>query len=150
MDFRSEYELRKKFCRFKGIKTDKDGWHEFEFTPEMEKIDSIQKDLKTKLFTINPQKTLYVLHSPSNKSNLDQIRTGHAGSFAIREFIEQKQPYATLHGHIHETVGLSGKFYNQIGKTCCFSPGNNAIDNYLSVIIFDLYNLNTVKRLRLG
>ncbi|MCX6747219.1 MAG: metallophosphoesterase [Candidatus Pacearchaeota archaeon] len=148
-DFKIEYELRKKFCRFKGSKTDNNGWHTFEFIPEMEKIDSIQKDLEARLFTINPQKTLYVLHSPPNKSNLDQIKTGHAGSFAVREFIEQKKPYVTLHGHIHETVSLSGKFYDQIGKTSCFSPGNNATDNYLSAVMFDLYNLKTAKRLKL-
>lgn len=148
-DFMGEYELRKKSCKFKGSKTDKNGWHEFEFTPEMEKIDSIQKDLKKRLFTTKPKKTLYILHSPPNKSNLDQIKIGHVGSFAIREFIEQKQPYATLHGHVHETVSISRKFYDKIEKTRCFSPGNNDIDNYLSVIMFDLYDLDTVKRLRL-
>ena len=149
-ELKLDYEKRKTRCRFDGYKTDKNGWYRFIFSPEIEKEDSIQKDLKNKIFTNKPQKTVYVIHAPPNRTNLDQIANGeHVGSFAVREFIEKNQPYLTLHGHIHETVDISGKFYDQIGKTLCFSPRNHNVESTLSVIIFDLYDLNNVRRLKL-
>ncbi len=141
-----EYQKRKESYRFEGYKTDEYGWHAFKFTPEM-KIDSIQIDLREELFTDNAQKTIYVIHSPPNDTNLDQIEGGkHVGSFAVRQFIEEEQPYATLHGHVHETVHVSGSFKDKIGKTYCFSPGNDNVGSDLVVLVFNLYDLDSIRR----
>ncbi len=149
-ELKLDYEKRKTRCRFDGYKTDKNGWYRFIFSPEIEKEDSIQKDLKNKIFTNKPQKTIYVIHPPPNRTNLDQIANGkYVGSFAVREFIEKNQPYLTLHGHIHETVDVSGNFKDQIGKTLCLSPGNHNVGENLAILIFDLYDVNTTRRLRL-
>jgi len=43
----------------------------------------------------------------------------------LRAFIEDRQPYLTLHGHIHETVDLSGDFVERIGRTRCAAVGND-------------------------
>ena len=144
---RREHERRKNNCRFDGYKTDSEGWQKFQFSPQMERLDSIQKDLNKELFKRNSDRTIYIIHSPPNRTNLDQMFGGHVGSFAVREFIEKEQPYITLHGHIHETVKISGKFKDQIGKTICLSSGNHNVSQNLALLVFDLYNPEEVKRL---
>ena len=42
-----------------------------------------------------------------------------AGSTATRQAIEQFQPLAGLHGHIHESGGMA-----KVGGTTCFNPGS--------------------------
>jgi len=141
-------ELRKKYnerketgCRLQGFKSTKNGLKDFSFTENIEKTDSIQKDLAQELFTKNPIKTVYVMHSPPNATHLDiTYNSYHVGSFAIREFIEKYQPYLTLHGHIHETVAISGKFWTQIGRTYSLTPGNHNKGKELAILDFDLYN----------
>lgn len=142
------YSNRKKLnYRFDGKKSTKSGWKPFLFTPKMESLDSIQKDLSKKLFTEKPSKTVYVFHSPPDNTNLDLIgKNYHVGSIAIKSFIEYNQPYLTLHGHIHETVDVSKNFKDKIGKTLCLSSGNCDTLNQLAVLLFDLYNPNNIKR----
>ena len=137
--------------RFHGFKSTLEGLEHFHFTESMEKEDSIQKDLNESLFTEEPEKTVYVTHTPPNNTHLDQIRDGlHIGSMAVRMFIEEHQPYLTLHGHIHETVAISGHFKEVIGNSVSLSAGNDDFGNYVpndvSVLIFDLYNLKSTKR----
>jgi len=137
-----EYENRKRTTyRLDGFKSTRSGWKEFQFSQDMEKKDSIQKDLSNKLFQNKPNKTVYVIHTPPNQTNLDQVLTkNHVGSIAVRLFIEDCQPYLTLHGHIHETVDVSGKFKDNIGETLCLSSGNHDSWSKLAVLVFDLYD----------
>jgi len=60
--------------------------------------------------------------------------------------IEENQPYLTLHGHIHETVDISGSFKDRIGDTLCLSVGNHDTRNELSILTFDLNNPEDVVR----
>jgi Icc-related predicted phosphoesterase len=47
-----------------------------------------------------------ICHAPPLDTALDQIRDGlHAGSSAVREFIEKYQPAYVFCGHIHEAEG---------------------------------------------
>lgn len=149
------YELRKKTnYNLEGWKSTKSGWEKFRFNPETEQADSIQKDLEMPLFHNNPGKTVYVIHTPPNDTNLDMILTGshagrgsHVGSFAVRSFIEQCQPYLTLHGHIHETVYVSGDFRQTIGNTLCLSSGNHNEGEKLALLVFDLYDPKAAQRI---
>ena len=96
-------------CQYWGWKTAQQEWVEFTFPKDAEQKDSIQKDLEGILFTANPRKTIYVMHTPPYETNLDLVRwKWHIGSMAVKMFIEERQPYLTLHGHIHETVAVSG------------------------------------------
>jgi len=55
-----------------------------------------------------------VCHAPPFGTPLDRIREGlHAGSTAVRDFLQQHQPAYFFCGHIHEAEGVS----TQIGKT---------------------------------
>ena len=62
-----------------------------------------------------------ICHAPPHGTALDQIRPGlHAGSHAVREFIEKRQPAYFFCGHIHEAEGVEvrmGKtFAKNVGK----------------------------------
>jgi Icc-related predicted phosphoesterase len=49
-----------------------------------------------------------VCHAPPHGTALDRIRPGlHAGSTAVRAFIEQHQPEYFFCGHIHEAEGVA-------------------------------------------
>jgi Icc-related predicted phosphoesterase len=61
-----------------------------------------------------------VCHCPPLGTALDRVREGvHAGSRAVREFIDKHQPVAFFSGHIHEAAGAA----TEIGKTRAFSAG---------------------------
>jgi Icc-related predicted phosphoesterase len=48
-----------------------------------------------------------ICHAPPLNTDLDRIRPGlHAGSRAVREFIEKHQPAYFFCGHIHEAEGV--------------------------------------------
>lgn len=67
---------------------------------------------------LNP--LVLVCHAPPNGTALDQIRPGlHAGSRAVREFIEQRKPRYFFCGHIHEAEGVQA----QIGETWAMNVG---------------------------
>ena len=49
-----------------------------------------------------------VCHAPPHGTKLDQLRNGrHAGSRAVREFIDRRQPAHFFCGHIHEAEGVT-------------------------------------------
>ena len=61
-----------------------------------------------------------ICHSPPLDTALDRIREGlHAGSRAVREFIEEHQPAHFFCGHIHEAEGA----VIQMGKTRAMNVG---------------------------
>lgn len=61
-----------------------------------------------------------VVHAPPYGSKLDEFSPGkHAGSRAVREWVEREQPEMLFCGHIHECGGKS----DQIGRTRCFNVG---------------------------
>jgi Icc-related predicted phosphoesterase len=64
-----------------------------------------------------------VCHAPPRDTALDQVRPGlHAGSTAVREFIEKHQPEYFFCGHIHEAEGVE----IQMGKTRARNLGKKA------------------------
>ena len=106
---------------------------------------TIEEDLIELKKLSDPKKTIYVMHAPPFRSSLDTISGNrHVGSKSIRKFIEQEQPPLTLHGHIHESYELSGKYIERIGKTICINPGSSHISSNLNCAIFELENLNNM------
>jgi Icc-related predicted phosphoesterase len=61
------------------------------------------------------------------------------GSTAVREAIEQYQPIASLHGHIHEGRGVT-----KIGRTLVVNPGSEYPDGILRGALID-FNENGIK-----
>lgn len=148
-ELKAYYERRKKEnYALQGFKSTKNGWKNYAFDEKTEGKDSIQIDLSKKVFTKRPKQTVYVMHSPPDSTSLDMLmRREHVGSIAIRLFIEERQPYLTLHGHIHETVLVSGSFMQDIGETLCIASGNHDQTPTLALIQFDLYNPKEARRI---
>ena len=135
------YDIMKKGYNLHGIKSTlgKNGpaLSNFSFNEDAAE-EFIQTDLAYPAFTRNPQKTIYVFHTPTLATALDITEFGlHIGSFAVKQFIEQHQPYLTLHGHIHETVDMSGEYKHKIGNSLGMSAGNHNYDSKLAVLVFD-------------
>jgi Icc-related predicted phosphoesterase len=61
-----------------------------------------------------------ICHAPPLNTDLDRVNSGlHAGSQAVREFIEQHQPIHFFCGHIHEAEGKVA----QMGSTRAMNVG---------------------------
>jgi hypothetical protein len=88
---------------------------------------SIAEDLDELARQSDPQRTIYVCHTPPVGTPLDQMPRGrHVGSRALRAFIERRQPPLTLHGHIHAAPDERGQYAIRIGRTWCVNPGHSA------------------------
>ena len=85
---------------------------------------TIHEDLNRLPKPIDYRKTIYMMHSPPFATTLDLIQgRKQAGSRSIKVFIEEHQPFLTLHGHIHESPELSGTYLDRIGETLSINPG---------------------------
>ncbi len=105
------------------------------------KIGRMTNQLKT------PGKSIFNFHDPPAKSGLDDAPaltkdldlkaggriTSAVGSVAVREAIEKVQPLLGLHGHIHESKGIT-----KIGRTVCINPGSEYEEGTLMGAITDL------------
>lgn len=61
-----------------------------------------------------------VVHCPPKDTKLDEFAAGkHAGSTAIRTWVERNQPTYLFCGHIHETAGMQ----DRLGATQCINVG---------------------------
>ena len=70
------------------------------------------------------KKTIYVFHNPPYGIGLDVCNNGDkVGSKATTNFFFENQPYMSLHGHIHESYRVTGKWKENIGKTICLQTG---------------------------
>ena len=71
----------------------------------------IAEDLR-RLDDLVDQNTVLVTHGPAH-GVLDTVSIGgHAGSIALRDLIERRQPRAHIHGHIHHCFGRQGRHFN--------------------------------------
>ena len=60
------------------------------------------------------------MHFPPYDTKLDEYAPGqHAGSPALRTWVEKEKPTVLFCGHIHETAGMS----DRLGSTQCFNVG---------------------------
>lgn len=95
---------------------------------------SIDEDLSK--IDVPEGRWIFVSHSPPHDSNLDRLITGQpVGSRAVRKFIEDAQPDISLHGHLHDSPYVSGRAYEQIGRTVAINPG--AGSSTLAAVVFD-------------
>jgi uncharacterized protein len=65
-----------------------------------------------------------VIHVPPLGTKLDEFAPGkHAGSSALRAWVERAQPAYLFCGHIHETAGMC----DTIGRTECVNVGKQGL-----------------------
>jgi len=116
---------------------------------------TIQKDIEVLTQGFQPEKSILLFHTPPYQTNLDRAALDgktfehvpldvNVGSIALRRFIEEKQPFLTLHGHIHESSEITGFWSDKIGSTVLFSAAYNKPE--LAVVKFDLKELGKAQR----
>ncbi|MBN2298979.1 MAG: metallophosphoesterase [Deltaproteobacteria bacterium] len=77
-----------------------------------------------------------IFHCPPYDTGLDTLHDGKPiGSLSIRRYIEKHKPLVSLHGHIHESPYMSGRYYATVGETLSINPGYNSKD--LHAVCFD-------------
>jgi len=119
------------------------------------KYSTITEDLE-KLGKNSPAaKTIFLFHSPPYHSCLDRADLHgkkidhapvdvHVGSIAIQQFIKNKQPLVTLHGHVHESAQITGWWKEKVGRTYSFTAAYNGPE--LAVVRFDTDCLEAAAR----
>jgi uncharacterized protein len=80
-----------------------------------------EEEISSALAAFEAIKPLYlVVHFPPHGTKLDEVRRGrHAGSSALREWVERVQPVWLFCGHIHEAAGQT----DCLGATQCVNVG---------------------------
>lgn len=139
-----------------GCISPEEGFRTVEIPFNGNKYSTIEKDLKELVIETDLSKSIFLFHTPPYKTNLDRAALDnkmidhvpvdvHVGSIAVKKFIKAKQPYLTLHGHIHESTRLTGSWKDEIGNTLCFNAAHDGKE--LAIIEFDLDDLPNAKRI---
>jgi Icc-related predicted phosphoesterase len=72
-----------------------------------------------------------VSHCPPKNTKLDIVPSGeHAGSVAVRRFVEEIQPTLVISGHVHEARGI-----DSIGRTILVNTGPARRGNYADIAL---------------
>jgi uncharacterized protein len=111
------------------------------------KFETIQRDLDLLAGEDPLDHAIFLFHTPPYDTALDRAALDgktyehvpldvHVGSIAVRRFIEQRQPFLTLHGHVHESARLTGAWKIRLGKTVCINGAHDGPE--LAVVRFDL------------
>jgi len=106
----------------------------------IKKLATIEDELKKLVRPDNMANTIYVMHMPPSKIGLGFCDSDlEDGSNAIYEFLKLNQPKMSLHGHVHGSPEISGKWHNSVGKTVCIQPGQT------EGFIYAVINLDTME-----
>jgi Icc-related predicted phosphoesterase len=100
-------------------------------------------------------RAVFLIHTPPYDTALDRAALDgkmidhvpidvHVGSIAVKRFIEARQPYLTLHGHVHESTRITGSWKERIGRTYAFSAAHDGPE--LCLVRFSLENLESAIR----
>jgi len=117
---------------------------------------TIQSDLLKLTGDEDLSRSIFLFHSPPYKTYLDRASLDgqmidhvpldvHVGSIAIQRMIEERQPWLTLHGHIHESARLTGHWRQMIGRTHAFTAAHDGPE--LALIVFDIEDPKGARRL---
>jgi Icc-related predicted phosphoesterase len=97
---------------------------------------TIAGDLERLAGTDELSRAVFLFHSPPYGGALDRAALDgraldhapldvHVGSIAIHRFVEARQPLVTLHGHVHESARLTGRWSERVGRTVCLSAAHD-------------------------
>ncbi len=107
---------------------------------------TIEQDLRELTNERDLSRAILLLHTPPYDTALDRADLDgrmidhvpldvHVGSIAVRKFILERRPRLTLHGHIHESVSITGAWKEQLGATWCYSAAHKGRE--LALVRFD-------------
>lgn len=113
-----------------------EGWRTVPVPEREVKFSTIKKDLKNLTNGNDLSGSIMLFHTPPYRTSLDRAALDgkfvdhvpldvHVGSIAVREFIEERQPLVTLHGHVHESAGITGNWKETIARTIMLSAAHD-------------------------
>ncbi|MCF8353000.1 MAG: hypothetical protein K9H48_01035 [Melioribacteraceae bacterium] len=141
-----------------GSISPEDGRRTVDVDSREQKYSTIKKDLENLIVDTDLSKSILLFHSPPYKTDLDRAALDgkkfdhvqldlHVGSIAIKELIEKRQPYITMHGHVHESSQITGQWHQSFGRTNSFNAAYSGKE--LSIIKFILEEPESAERVLL-
>lgn len=138
-----------------GCVSPEEGWHALPHSLSDSRYGTIKGDLAMLTGEDDLTGGVVLFHAPPYRSLLDRAALDnkmidhvpldvHVGSIAIRRFIEERQPWITLHGHIHESARLTGNWREKIGRTHLLSAAHDGDE--LALIRFNLEEPERARR----
>lgn len=138
-----------------GAVSPEEGLRTVPISDQEKKFSTIKDDLERLTGKDDLSKAIFLFHAPPYRTKLDLYALEdkiidhvpldrHLGSIALRRFIEMRQPLLTLHGHVHESAGLSGSWKDRIGRTYSFSAAHHGPE--LALVRFDPEDLDSATR----
>ncbi len=142
-----------------GCVAPEDGWHTVPIRHNHVQYTTIQGDIQGLIGEDDLSNAIFLFHAPPYQTNLDRAALDgrfidhipvdvHVGSIAIRRLVENRQPLLTLHGHIHESTRLTGKWIDRIGGTYSFTAAHDGPE--LALIRFNPNQLDDATRELIG
>ena len=124
-----------------------EGYHSVPFSESEARHGTIARDLEELLGDGDLSRTVLLLHAPPHDTSLDRAALDgktvdhapldvHVGSVAIRRLIEARQPWLTLHGHVHESTRITGTFLDRMGRTIMIQGAHDGPE--LALVRFDI------------
>jgi Icc-related predicted phosphoesterase len=138
-----------------GALSPEEGWLSVPRSAHESKWTTIASDLETLTAGRDLERAVLLFHSPPYRTALDRAALDghriehvpldpHVGSIAIRRFIEERQPWLTLHGHIHESARLTGAWRERLGRTLSLSAAHDGPE--LALVRFTLETPDAASR----
>lgn len=132
-----------------GSVSPEEGWRSVSMPSHELRWRTIARELDELTAERDLQDAVLLFHAPPYNSALDRAALDgqmidhapidpHVGSIAIQRLIEQRQPWLTLHGHVHESSRLTGSWKEQHGRTVMLSAAHE--DSGLCLVRFDLHD----------
>jgi len=132
-----------------------EGMVSFPVSADQREWFTIKQGLEELMGNTDLSNAILLFHSPPYRTNLDRAALDavtidhvpadvHVGSIAIERFIRTRQPLLTLHGHVHESVRLTGSWQDRIGRTHAFTAAHDGPE--LALVRFQLENLERATR----
>lgn len=129
-----------------GCVSPEEGFRTIPAAPHEVRHATIADDLERLTADRDLSRAVMLFHAPPHGTLLDRAALDarviehvpvdvHVGSIAIRRFIENRQPWITMHGHVHESARLTGAWSQQIGRTWCFTAAHDGEE--LALVRFD-------------
>jgi Icc-related predicted phosphoesterase len=124
-----------------GLLSTLDGWKEIkDWFSYAGTLPTVEEEINRLVRPEDMAQSIYVIHMPPYKLGLDESANGQkVGSKAIYDFLLEYQPKLSLHGHIHESPQVSGRWYAKLGDTVCIQPGQ------LDALTFVVVDLDTLE-----
>ena len=116
--------------KFVGVSGSSSGCKIFSHKPDEERFE---KSFEVIEGQISSDRFVLVTHQPAWGTNVDIASSeNHAGSRAIRNFIERSNPLLAISAHIHESPGV-----DSIGETTLVNPGPFRNGSYAYIELSD-------------